>query len=105
VLKADRKHAAIACDSEYGPNFNAIWVKDNFNANTESSTYLGGTYITDIGLVEEIEVFEITTETTLQSHRFLVRPPSKRSFWLNTFSMNTQSEKKISNLLSSPRSD
>jgi hypothetical protein len=74
ALKAEEKHKAIDCDSNYGPSFGYedITVSDNCNTNTSSYTYLGSSYANDTGLdgrivftgsrnfkVEEIEVFEI----------------------------------------------
>jgi hypothetical protein len=73
ALKAEMKHRAIECDSEWGPWFCGMRVSDNCNANTESYTSLGIAYTNDTGLhdnrvftgsesfrVKEIEVFEIT---------------------------------------------
>jgi hypothetical protein len=74
ALKAERKDEAILCDSDWGPHFCDIWVRDNCNANTNSRTEsLGDNYTNDTGLdgktfftgsrdfqVKEIEVFEIT---------------------------------------------
>jgi hypothetical protein len=67
------KSVAICCDSQRGPHFGDIAVRDNCNANTDSETSLGYSYTNDTGLdgktvftgshdfqVKEIEVFEIT---------------------------------------------
>jgi hypothetical protein len=72
ALKAEKKSVAIYCNSEWGPTFRDIGVFDDCNANTDSGTSLGYTYINDTGLdakivftgsfhfqVKEIEVFEI----------------------------------------------
>jgi hypothetical protein len=72
-LNPAKKHQAIVCDSEWGPNFSGIAVSDNCNANTGSWTGLGSIYNGNTGLgrytgftdsehfqVKEIEVFEIT---------------------------------------------
>jgi hypothetical protein len=72
VLKAEAKDYAIICDSSDSPNFNLIWVADNCSANTNSGSFLGGSYANNTGLdgriiltvsddftVKEIEVFEI----------------------------------------------
>jgi hypothetical protein len=74
ALKAERKDRAISCNSECGPGFWDIGVRDNCNANTDSYTQLFGiVYTNDTGLdaktvftgskefqVKEIEVFEVT---------------------------------------------
>jgi hypothetical protein len=78
ALKAEKKNEAIYCDSENGPDFNDITVKDNCNAGTDSyNSLFGERYTNDTGLggeppentfftgsedyqVKEIEVFEIT---------------------------------------------
>jgi hypothetical protein len=77
ALKAEKKHFAICCNSERGPEFGVgpcdIAVFDNCNTNTGSWTFLGSSYTNDTGLnrevvftgsgnfrVKEIEVFEIT---------------------------------------------
>jgi hypothetical protein len=77
ALKAKKKSEAIYCDSGAGPIFGGypcdIYVSDDCNANTRSSTSLGISYTNDTGLdarvvftgsenfrVKEIEVFEIT---------------------------------------------
>jgi hypothetical protein len=75
ALKAEEKnYAAIYCHSNYGSCFGIdIFVLDDCNANTDSSTRLGDHYINDTGRngdkfftgsrkfqVKEIEVFEIT---------------------------------------------
>jgi hypothetical protein len=73
ALKAEKKHQAIQCRSDCGPYFGGIFVYDDCNANTDSNTHLGSSYINDTGLqatmvftgsarfqVKEIEVFEIT---------------------------------------------
>jgi hypothetical protein len=76
ALKAERKHKAIFCRSDYGPQFSMdIGVSDNCNANFGSWTFNFGnySYTNDTGLyghtvftgspyfqVKEIEVFEIT---------------------------------------------
>jgi hypothetical protein len=74
ALKAEKKHEAIWCHSEWGPVFgDDIVVSDNGNTNTRSYTSLGTSYTNDSGLgqwvvftgshyfqVKEIEVFEIT---------------------------------------------
>jgi hypothetical protein len=80
TLKADKKHQAIYCNSEWGPRFGSlegrgcdIAVSDNCNRNTGSYSVLNGSYTNDTALdgriiftgsrnfqVKEIEVFEIT---------------------------------------------
>jgi hypothetical protein len=51
ALKAERKHVAICCDSDCGPNFCDIAVSDNCNANTGSLTYrFGESYTNNTGL-------------------------------------------------------
>jgi hypothetical protein len=76
ALKAEKKDQAICCDSRYGPMFGGLCrdvvVCDNCNANTQSNTWLGQSYINDTRLgvavftnstcfqVKEIEVFKIT---------------------------------------------
>jgi hypothetical protein len=75
ALKAEEKQMAIKCDSDVGPCFGdgEVEISDNCNANTDSYTSLGYSYINDTGLdgdsvftgsgdftVKEIEVFEIT---------------------------------------------
>jgi hypothetical protein len=72
ALKERMAHEAIGCDSECGPCFGDIHVSDNCNANAESFTSSGWSYINDTGVgasfltgsqnfqVKEIEVFEIT---------------------------------------------
>jgi hypothetical protein len=74
ALKAEKQDWAISCASYCGPDFGDIGVRDNCNANTDSSTRCFGTvYSNDTGLdaetfftgssdfqVKEIEVFEIT---------------------------------------------
>jgi hypothetical protein len=70
----DEKEEAIQCNAEWGPHFSDIWVLDNPNTNTDSSTdCFGFHYTNDTGLdgkilftgsplfkVKEIEVFEIS---------------------------------------------
>jgi hypothetical protein len=76
VLKETKKHHAIWCVSERGPDFGGgsdIAVLDDCNTNTKSFTHFGTSYTNDTGLsndevltgskyfqVKEIEVFEIT---------------------------------------------
>jgi hypothetical protein len=75
ALNAEKKYAAICCDSECGPCFgNDIAVYNECNANAKSYAYgFGISYTSDAGLysstfftgsgsfqVKEIEVFEIT---------------------------------------------
>jgi hypothetical protein len=73
MLNTETKHEAINCIHGYGPCFYGLAVSENCNTNTSSYTYLGGVYINDTGLAEdivlagaanfqvkEIEVFEIT---------------------------------------------
>jgi phosphopantetheinyl transferase (holo-ACP synthase) len=73
ALKPEEKGKAIICNFEYGPRFYGITVANNCNANTNSVTYVGLSYMNDSGLdgkvlfagsfnfqVKEIEVFEIT---------------------------------------------
>jgi hypothetical protein len=73
ALKAVWRKAAIGCNSDRGPHFNDITVRENCNANTDSFTCgFGRCYTNDTGLdgetfftgsrtfqVKEIEVFEI----------------------------------------------
>jgi hypothetical protein len=73
-LKAEKKHAAIWCGSDWGPRFyGGIGVSDNCNTKAKSYTQLDGCYTNDTGLdnhtfftgsdyfqVKEIEIFEIT---------------------------------------------
>jgi hypothetical protein len=71
-LKSAKKHQAILCYSEWGPQFLDIGVLENCDPNTENWTHFGRTYINDTELdgetiftgllhfqVKEIEVFEI----------------------------------------------
>jgi hypothetical protein len=76
ALNAEEKQLAINCVSSRGPVFGGggdIYVYDDSNANTRSSTSLSCTYTSDTGLdgnivftgsrnfqAREIEVFEIT---------------------------------------------
>jgi hypothetical protein len=75
ALKAEKKHEAIWCSSDWGPSFaGGLAIKNNCNANTNSYTqYFGDNYTNDTGLdgetfftgspdfqAKEIEVFEIT---------------------------------------------
>jgi hypothetical protein len=71
---AHRYENAIDCYARRGPSFWDIWVSENCNANTDSSTgFFGNSYTNDTGLegstfftgspkfqVKEIEVFKIT---------------------------------------------
>jgi hypothetical protein len=72
ALKVEKKGGAIYCNSERGPHFSDICVKDNCNANINSYTHLDNSYTNDTGLdgntfftgsqrfqVKEIKVFEI----------------------------------------------
>jgi hypothetical protein len=81
VLNAEKKHEAIDCDSEWGPRFYAMAVSDNCNITTNSGTSLGSSSTNDTGLngkfgfagstyfrVKNIEVFEITDYTALQTN-------------------------------------
>jgi hypothetical protein len=76
ALKVEKRDQAIHCNSDCGPCFGYapdVFVFDNCNENTGSSTYLGGVYTNDTEVydiivltgsfnfqVKEIEVFEIT---------------------------------------------
>jgi hypothetical protein len=74
ALKAEEKHEAIWCDSNWGPWFYALGVYDNCNSNshnraddwenayTNDTGLNGKTFLTGSGnfQVQEIEVFEIT---------------------------------------------
>jgi hypothetical protein len=72
-LKVEKKHEAIHSLANVGTNCCDIGVSDNCSTNTGNATYLGSTYINDIGLdggtfftgserfkMKEIELFEIT---------------------------------------------
>jgi hypothetical protein len=50
ALKAEKKHLAIVCDSERGPHFCDICIKDNCTAYTDSYTHLDWSYTNDTGL-------------------------------------------------------
>jgi hypothetical protein len=71
-LNTNAQDHAITCRSQSGPCFGGIAISDNCNANTESSAFLGITYMNDTGIsgervftssavfkVNEIEVFQI----------------------------------------------
>jgi hypothetical protein len=73
ALKAEKKDEAICCDSEDGPHFCDIQIKDHCNANTSAIWNFSNCYTNDTGLnrrtfftgsmlfqVKKIEVFEIT---------------------------------------------
>jgi hypothetical protein len=85
VLRAEKKHPAIACDSGCGPDLYDITVSDHCSENTKSRTFLGLAYTNDTRVdsrrsftgslnfqVTEIEVFEITAETAFHSNLFLL---------------------------------
>jgi uncharacterized coiled-coil protein SlyX len=73
ALKAERRHEAINCDSECGPDDRDIWISEDCNKSNDSYSYLGHAYANETGLdgktvltgskffrVKEIEVFGIT---------------------------------------------
>jgi hypothetical protein len=65
ALKTERRYEAIPCDSERGPIFyGGIAVRDNSNANTDSNSFLGGSYTNDTGLDEPSE-FSILNEARI----------------------------------------
>jgi hypothetical protein len=92
ALKAEKKDEAIFCYSNCGPHFDGIAVSDNCNANTPSYTScFGNSYTNDTGMhsytfftgsvhfqVKEIEVFEITDDTSLPPNRASVLFPKSR---------------------------